>query len=283
MDARNTILEARRYLLCLSINGKDIQMIFKEIRAIIDELYIISHTPAYLKPIVKTYSLEEAEEDGLLGAYFRMEDKDGNDYIRYYENENTSNYITAEVPGFQFIEKEDGIDIVNPMASQPEEVRNEYRELIDRLICGLYYVTLKLKRLYSINQASKKSDRRRNRPIKVTPFVDLLAPNYKSEIIPIRRAIEGLLNGADEKEVARIMNMLFSLKIIRFPEKEIPCTTYMRTFQHEFNANVSDDKKCVANFRYHLAKYHNDALIKTQEISIEEPYKTIYSRLCALK
>lgn len=268
MDAIDTILRAHDILdsLCGADGECTIGLDLKPINDIVIKLQRLTEHPERLIRITQQYDMKTAHDLRLMDEYYFIH-KDEKPIIIYnIDGERT------EVVFFPFPESERGY------------LSDEYLKRLQQeafLICDfLTVISRALKGLYS---KSKQSDRRRNRPIKVTPFADLLAPNYKSKITPIRRAIECSLNGADEKEVARIMNMLFSLKIIRFPEKEIPCTAYMRTFQHEFKSNVSDDKKCVENFRYHLAKNHTDALIKTQEILIEEPYKIIYRDLCALK
>lgn len=270
MDAIDTILKAHDLLheLCFGNGFRDN---LYELHSISKELDRLNHNRERLITITNRYDQQTAIELRLLDRYF-LHPKQGVYVLEIKEEDRT-----IEFPFCPFF---DNLTIDMVKAIIPIE-RLRQIVLTSISICvSLNIIVYDLRTMYS---GAKQSDRRRNRPIKITPFTDLLAPNYKSKITPIKRAIEYSLNGADGKEVARIMNMLFYLKIIRFPEKEIPCTAYMRTFQHEFNANVSDDKKCVANFRYHLAKDHNDAFIKTREISIEEPYKTIYKNLCALK
>lgn len=213
MYARDTILEARRHLLYLSIVGKDIRMVFNDIRAIIEKLIIIHNNPAYLRPIVKTYSLKEAEEDGLLGVYFRMGDKEGNDYVRYYENEDNTNYIDKEIPGFQFIEEENGsISIVNPMASQSDEVRNEYCKLVDELICFLYYITMELKKLYGISKDEKNNTTKLSEIIadskKVKPFSEYLSEHGRKHEDEIIRLLTPILNGAKGALSTTCLNLL---------------------------------------------------------------------------
>ena len=212
MDARNTILEARRYLLDLSIIGKDIQMVFNDIRAIIKKLIIIHHYPAYLRPIVKTYSLKEAEEDGLLGVYFRMGDKKGNDYVRYYENDNNTDYITAQIPNSQIVEENGSISIVNPMASQSDEVRNEYCKLVDELICHLYYITMELKELYGINKDKNNSITKLPEITadskKVKPFSEYLSEHGRKHEDEITRLLTPILNGAKGTLCTTCLNLL---------------------------------------------------------------------------
>lgn len=212
MDARNTILEARRYLLDLSIIGKDIQMVFNDIRAIIKKLIIIHHYPAYLRPIVKTYSLKEAEEDGLLGVYFRMGDKKGNDYVRYYENENNTDYITAQIPNSQIVEENGSISIVNPMASQSDEVRNEYCKLVDELICHLYYITMELKKLYGISKDEKNNTTKLSEITadsnEVKPFSEYLSEHGRKHEDEIIRLLTPILNGAGGALCTTCLNLL---------------------------------------------------------------------------
>lgn len=212
MDARNTILEARRYLLNLSIIGKDIQMVFSDIRAIIEKLIIIHDSPAYLMPIVKTYSLKEAEEDGLLGVYFRMGDKKGNDYVRYYENENNTDCITAQIPNSQIVEENGSISIVNPMASQSDEVRNEYCKLVDELICYLYYITMELKKLYDISKDEKNNTTKLSEITadskKVKPFSEYLSEYGRKHEDEITKLLTPILNGAKGALCTTCLNLL---------------------------------------------------------------------------
>lgn len=268
MDAIDTILRAHDILdsLCGADGECTIGLDLKPINDIAIKLQRLTEHPERLIRITQQYDMETAHDLRLMDEYYFIY-KDEKPIIIYNIDRKRT-----EVVFFPFPEDERGY------------LSEDYLKRLQQeafLICDfLTVISRALKGLYS---KGKKSDRRHNKPIVITPFIDLLAPNYKSKITPIRRAIECSLNGADEKEVARIMNMLFSLKIIRFPEKEIPCTAYMRTFQHEFNSNVSGDAKIVRNFRYYLAKDFNDAFAKTQEILKEESYKTIYKNLCALK
>lgn len=271
MDAIDAILKAHDLLdeLCFG-NGFRGNLYF-ELYNISEELERLNRNKERLITITNQYDRQKVLELKLMDRYF-LGLKQGV-YTLTIDDGNR----TVEFPFCPFF---DNLTIDMVKAIIPIERLRQIVLTSVSVCASLTIIAYDLNTLYS---GTKQSDRRRNKPTVITPFTDLLAPNYKSKITPIRRAIECSLNGADEKEVARIMNMLFSLKIIRFPEKEIPCTAYMRTFQHEFKSNVSDDKKCVVNFRYHLAEGHTDALIKTQEILIEEPYKTIYSNLCALK
>ena len=270
MDAIDTILKAHDLLheLCFGNGFRDN---LYELHSISKELDRLNHNRERLITITYQYNRQAALELKLMDCYF-LRPKQGVYTLTIDDGDRT-----AEFPFCPFF---DNLTIDMVEAIIPIERLRQIVHTSELVCASLTIIAYDLNTLYS---KTKQSDRRRNRPIKITQFIDLLAPNYKSMITPIKRAIEYSLNGADEKEVARIMNMLLSLKIIQFPEKGSPCTAYMRTFQHEFNANVSDDKKCVANFRYHLAKDHNDTFIKTREISIEEPYKTIYKNLCALK
>ena len=271
MDAIDAILKAHDLLdeLCFG-NGFRGNLYF-ELYNISKELERLNRNRERLITITNQYDRQTAIELRLLDCYF-LHSKQGVYVLEIKEEDRT-----IEFPFCPFF---DNLTIDMVKAIIPIERLRQIVLTSVSVCASLTIIAYDLNTLYS---GAKKSDRRRNRPIKITPFTDLLAPNYKSKITPIRRAIECSLNGADEKEVARIMNMLFSLKIITLPEKGKPCTAYMRTFQHEFNSNVSDDKNIVKNFRYYLAKNHTDAFGKTREILIEEPYKTIYRNLYALK
>ena len=220
MDAIDTILRAHDILdsLCGADGECTIGLDLKPINDIVIKLQRLTEHPERLIRITQQYDMKTAHDLRLMDEYYFIH-KDEKPIIIYnIDGERT------EVVFFPFPESERGY------------LSDEYLKRLQQeafLICDfLTVISRALKGLYS---KSKQSDRRRNRPIKITPFTDLLAAD-SNEVKPFSEYLSEH-GRKHENEITRLLTPILN------GAKGTLCTTCLNLLiWYGYMDNYSDDK-----------------------------------------
>ena len=220
MDAIDTILRAHDILdsLCGADGECTIGLDLKPINDIVIKLQRLTEHPERLIRITQQYDMETAHDLRLMDEYYFIY-KDEKPIIIYNIDRKRTEVVFSPFP-----EDERGY------------LSEDYLKRLQQeafLICDfLTVISRALKGLYS---KSKQSDRRRNRPIKITPFTDLLAAD-SNEVKPFSEYLSEH-GRKHEDEIIRLLTPILN------GAKGALCTTCLNLLiWYGYMDNYSDDK-----------------------------------------
>lgn len=306
MDARETILDALDALTQATGSGiasilKDLNSYFMKLENTAQQLLCLTENFARLRPIVKMYTMEECQDDLIVGKHKVwvisadcVEDIRERKYT-VHNGDTIPHDDKYKELCLGIARREKDAYTFNRLLffSRPYQengtwlARNEFTRfsgyiqnlIYSRLrhICELLdTISESLIFMYKREQ-EKLTDKRkktRRRPPKTLKFEELLKSKYRPCKEKIRYILEKALKAADTRTVADIICILIDTGKMSFPHNP-QYAAYTRLFNTEFQANITSPDYLRKCFPQNFEQAHERVL----QIARKEPYKYIIEEL----